>query len=187
VTGNIEAIFRLLHIQSDVIHRFRLPEADTGIGMNSFPRILVVYSFLHFTMAFVLSQSAGQSKAPDLPKQPAALVSSLYAQVAALHPVGVTKGADMKVFAPYLSKALLHRIDLTAACEADWFRQYPETDMKPGLGWLELGLFSGDQEMTAPSAFHIERAQAEKDGSIRVYVKLTQKGLPSPLGVGALQ
>lgn len=33
-------------------------------------------------------------------------------------------GADnMRVFAPYLSKALLHRIDLAMACDDDWARQ----------------------------------------------------------------
>ena len=48
-----------------------------------------------------------------------ALVRSLYAQVVSRHPVGVTKGAEMTIFAPYLSKALSHRIDLTAACDVD--------------------------------------------------------------------
>jgi len=81
----------------------------------------------------------------------------------------------MTIFAPYLSKALLHRIDQTAACEADWFRQHPETEEKPDFGWLELGMFSGDEEMAEPSAFQIERTQAEKDGSFHVYVKLTHE------------
>ena len=109
----------------------------------------------------------------DTPKQPVALVRSLYAQVVFRHPIGVTKGFEMTTFAPFLSKALRHRIDQTAACEADWFRQYPQTGMKPGFGWLELGLFSGDGENAGPSAFQIERTQAEKSGAVRVYLTLT--------------
>jgi len=79
----------------------------------------------------------------------------------------------MKVFAPYLSKALLHRIDLAAACADDWHRQYPEPNLKPAYGWLEIGLFSGANEQAAPSAFLIEKTQSEEDGSWRVYVRLT--------------
>jgi hypothetical protein len=33
--------------------------------------------------------------------------------------------------------------------------------MKPGFGWLELGLYSGDGEMAEPSALDIERTQRE--------------------------
>lgn len=118
-------------------------------------------------------QMARQVQSFDTPKQPVELIRSLYIQVVSRHPIGVTKGADMTTFAPYLSKVLRRRIDLTAACEADWFRQHPETGIKPGFGWLELGLFSGDEENAEPSAFQVEKAQAEKDGAVRVYVKLT--------------
>ncbi len=79
----------------------------------------------------------------------------------------------MKIFAPYLSKALLHRIDVTIACAADYDRQYPDPNLKPTFAWLEAGLFSGGDERTEPRAFHIERTQSEKDGSFRVYVRLT--------------
>lgn len=118
-------------------------------------------------------QITQQGQSVSIPRQPAALVRSLYTQVVSRHPVGVAKGADMKTFAPYLSEALLRRVNLTSACEADWYRQHPENGMKPDFGWLELGLFSGDEEMAAPSAFHIEKTETEKDGSVRVYVKLT--------------
>jgi hypothetical protein len=75
----------------------------------------------------------------------------------------------MKIFAPYLSKALIRRIDVALACDDDWFRQYGDsTDKPPGL---EGGLFTGDD--AEPSAFQIEQLQSQKDGSVRVYVKLT--------------
>jgi hypothetical protein len=78
-------------------------------------------------------------------------------------------------FAPYLSKALLHRIDVNDACQDDWARQHPDPNSKPPF--LESGLFSGGDNEAYPRAFHIEKAQTEKDGSFRVYVALTG-GIP---------
>lgn len=106
-------------------------------------------------------------------RQSRALVQSLYQQVVARQPIGIPKGADMKTFAPYLSKALLHRMDLAIACGADWYRQNPDPQLKPAFGWLELGLFSGGDEESTPSSFVVEGTQSQKDGSIRVYVKFT--------------
>jgi len=110
---------------------------------------------------------AGAERPPD------ALVRELYREVVARHPVGIPGDADMKIFALYLSKALLHRIDLAIACSADEARQHPDPNLKPEIAWLESGLFSGDDERTSPRAFHIERTQREKNGSFRVYVRLT--------------
>lgn len=136
-------------------------------------KIIRIGLFLVFVTIGAFAQLTQQSVPADTPKQPVALIRSLYARVVSRHPVGVNKGAHMAVFAPFLSKALRHRIDQTAACEADWFRQYPQTGMKPGFGWLELGLFSGDGEMADPSAFQVEKTQPEKGRSVRVYVTLT--------------
>ena len=111
----------------------------------------------------------------SLPNEPVALARSLYQQVVARPPEGMLSGADWKIFAPYLSKTLMHRIDLNIACEKDWYRQYPDPDLKPPV--LEMGLFSGANEKTEPRTFHIERTESEKDGSLHVYVRLTW-GLP---------
>jgi hypothetical protein len=95
----------------------------------------------------------------------------------------------MKIFAPYLRKALLHRMDLAIACVDDWYRQNPEPHLKPELGWLELGAFSGDNERASPQSFQIERTQSEKDGSFHVYVRLTRtdsEGRPSNWGVAVI-
>ncbi len=105
-----------------------------------------------------------------LPNEPVALATSLYQQVVAGPPVGMLSGADWKIFAPYLSKTLMHRIDLNIACGEDWHRQHPEPDLKPPV--LEMGLFSGSDEETEPRTFHIERTESETDGSFRVYVRL---------------
>jgi hypothetical protein len=123
-------------------------------------------------------QGAPQGKPSALPNQPDALVSSLYTQVVARHPLGIPYGADMKVFAPYLSKTLLHRFDLNNACFADWRRQNPDPSMKPPVGLIESGVFSGGNEEAEPQAFHIEKTESENDGSSRVYVKLTLGAAP---------
>ncbi len=128
---------------------------------------------LTFAMLAAFNHLAGQVQPNPAIRQPKMLVQELYTQVVSLHPVGVTKGADMAIFGPYLSKTLHHRVDLTAACEADYFRQYSDTTMKPDFGWLELGIFSGDGENAGPSEFQIEGAQAEKGGIVRVFLKLT--------------
>jgi hypothetical protein len=127
---------------------------------------------LQFATILALGQSAHPSKPSSLPNQPQALVRSLYTEVVGRHPLG-SPGANFKVFAPYLSKALLHRIDINVACQDDWDRQNPGPNSKPPF--LEFGLYTGDDLRAEPQAFHIERVQAEKDGSIRVYVKLTHK------------
>lgn len=129
--------------------------------------------FLQFAATLALGQSPHQSKPASLPIEPEALVRSLYTEVVARQPIGIPQGAHLKIFAPYLSKALLHRIDVAVACAADYDRQYPDPNLKPPFAWLEAGLFSGDDERASPRAFQIENTQSEKDGSFRVYVRLT--------------
>jgi hypothetical protein len=128
---------------------------------------------LQFAATLALGLPAPQGKSASLPNQPEALVQSLYTEVVARHPIGIPRDADMKIFSPYLSKALLHRIDVAVACAADYDRQYPNPNLKPPFAWLEAGLFSGDDEQAEPRAFQIERTQSEGDGSFRVYVRLT--------------
>lgn len=127
-----------------------------------------------------VAQTAQQSRPVSLPKQPAALVQSLYHQVVIRHPLGLPRGADMNVFNRYLSKSLLQRIGMARACARDWTRQDQNRMLKKDqipekapFGWAESGLFSGASERTAPNSFLIERSESEKDGSIRVYVRLT--------------
>ena len=107
-----------------------------------------------------------------LPKQPEALARSLYREVVARRPVGIPWGADWKTFAPYLSKALLHRIDLALACADDWYRQNPDPNLKPEYGWLELGLFSAGDDEDEMRSFQVERTESESDGSFHVVVGL---------------
>ncbi len=133
-----------------------------------------------FSTMGAIAQEAQNGRPVDNTEQPVALVQNLYAQVISRHPIGVIKGDDMSVFAPLIGRALRHRIDLTADCEADYFRQHPETDVKPHFGWLELGLFSGGDETAAPSAFRVERTRPVKQGVVRVYVTLTHAETNAP-------
>lgn len=129
---------------------------------------------LGFATALALGQAARQARPASPANQPEALVRSLYQQVMTRQPVSIPEEANMKILAPFLSKALLHRIDLAIACLDDWYRQNPERQLKPEIGWLELGYFSGENERASPQTFQIERTQSEKDGSFRVYVRLTR-------------
>jgi len=133
---------------------------------------------LQLATTLALGQPAHESNSRFLPNHPEALVQSLYTEVVTRHPAGIPQGADMKVFAPYLSKSLLQRVDLFLACYADWLRQNPDPNTKPPFGVFESGIFSGSNERTEPRTFHVEKAQAQKDGSFRVYVSLAYEDPP---------
>lgn len=135
---------------------------------------------LLFATVTALGQIGEQSRQPSVPKEAAAVVRSLYNEVAARHPIGIPKDADMKAFSPYLSKALLRQIDLAHACEDDYYRNHESPNLKPPIEWLEFGLFTGRMENAAPGAFHVLGTESEKDGSLRTYVELIiMYGLPA--------
>jgi hypothetical protein len=143
---------------------------------------LLQYVFLlGFTATLGLSQSVAQDKTSSLQKQPEAFISRLYNEVVARHPIGIARNEKWRIFAPYLSKVLQHKIEISIACSNDWDRQNPDPNLKPEIGWLELGIFSGGEERALPTAFKIEKTQLEKDGSFHVYVKLTWHKPPAPI------
>jgi hypothetical protein len=109
----------------------------------------------------------------SLPNQPAVLVRGLYQQVVARKPLNIPYGEDWKTFAPYFSSTLMHGFDVYRACMDDWDRQNQDSPyiLKPP-GLIEFGIFSGSSEESNPTSFQIERAETEKDGSVRVYVRL---------------
>jgi hypothetical protein len=105
------------------------------------------------------------------PAQAEAVVASFYKEVVARHPIAGM--GDPKVFRPYFSKGLLRRFDDNTACFRDWYRQNPGTTDKPPFSQVEMGVYSGSDEESNPQTFHIEKTESGKDGSSRVYVKLT--------------
>jgi hypothetical protein len=129
---------------------------------------------------WALGQPVHQSQPSNLPNGSEVVVRSLYHDVIARHPVGIPYGANMKSFAPFLSKSLLHRIDLAQACSRDWMRQNQGRVLKAPFGWGEAGLFSGGDEKASPGSFRIERTEAEKDGSFRVDVELMYRPSDGP-------
>jgi hypothetical protein len=135
-------------------------------------KILRYIVLFEMAVSLALGQSAAQSKPPGPPNQSEALVRSLYTEVVSRHPHDIPEGADMEIFAPYLSKDLLHRIDLARACSADWDGQNPEPHLKAEMA-SSYGLFSGEGAQAEPRSFQIEKTESEKDGSLRVYVNLT--------------
>jgi hypothetical protein len=115
-------------------------------------------------------QAAPQRKPSAPPDLPDAMVASLYKEVVARHPLSTP---DRKVFGPYVSKKLLHLFDADDDCFREWLRQNPDPNLKPSVGLIEEGLFSGSSEKSEPQTFHIEKTESRKDGSYRVRVKLT--------------
>ncbi len=99
------------------------------------------------------------------------MVDRLYKEVVVRHPLGTP---DRKVFGPYLSKALRHGFDVDDACFDRWRRANPDPDLKPGIGLLEFGVFSGGVDDTEPQSFQVEKVEPGKDGSYRADVKLTR-------------
>ncbi len=136
--------------------------------------------FLTLATAWALGQPVRQNQPSTLTNQPETLVRSLYHEVVVRHPSGLPSSADMKIFAPYLSKSLLHRIELARACSRDWVRQNQGRILKAPFSWSEAGLFSGGDEKTSPGDFQIERTQAERTEPIRVNVRLTYRPEDGP-------
>jgi hypothetical protein len=109
---------------------------------------------------------------------PDVVVRNVYKQVIARRPIGIPKDADKSAMWPFLSKKLIHQLEVAQSCEVDYFRQHPKNaDEKPEFDWLEFGLFSGANERAAPSAAVVTRTELEKNGSYRVYVRLIDKDL----------
>jgi hypothetical protein len=117
-------------------------------------------------------------------RRPDSVVRKLYKEIVKRRPLGIPQGADKAAIWPLLSKRLIERLETGRACEADYFRQFPpdsgkrESQLppeihKPEFGWLESGVFSGENELVSPSAAVVERTSQQKDGSFRVVVRLT--------------
>jgi len=107
---------------------------------------------------------------------PDSVVRALYQQIVARRPFGIPKGEDKAAIWPYLSKGLIHKLETAQACEDSYFQQHTSDIVKPGFDWLEVNLFSGGaNEQAIPSSAVVERTAAQKDGSLRVYVRLRYK------------
>src|SRR6266567_2547360 len=111
---------------------------------------------LCFAAAWGLTAPAQKAEQVTPANRPEVMLRSLYREVQIRAPSGLLSGADMRIFAPYLSKSLRRKIDLAEACERDWFRQNRGQVVKAPFAWSEFGMFSGANERTSPGQFHIE-------------------------------
>jgi hypothetical protein len=103
-------------------------------------------------------------------------VDAFYAQVVERQPLGVPEGAARRTLWPFLSVRLQHLLTDAVACERDYARQQPRgsTD-KPEYGWLESGLFSGENERATPHAAELVHVEEEGGGRLRAYVRFTYR------------
>lgn len=128
-----------------------------------------------FAAAWGLTATAQTTEQVTPANRPEATVRSLYREVQIHAPSGLLGGADMRIFAPYLSKSLRRKIDLAEACERDWVRQNHGQVVKAPFAWSEFGIFSGANERTSPGKFHIESIRKADDGSFQIIVGLTYR------------
>jgi hypothetical protein len=127
-----------------------------------------------FYCLFVFLPLVSQASSnPGADHQPDAVVRKLYHEVVARQPLGIPAGTDKAVIWPLLSKGLIRRLEAARACQADYVRQHKGDDGKPEYGWLESGLFSGENEEALPADAVVERTDPQQDGSFRAYVRLT--------------
>jgi hypothetical protein len=106
---------------------------------------------------------------------PAVVVRNLYAQIIKPHPIGIPTDADRAVIWPLLSERLVAILETASRCEADYLRQFPDPNQKPGFGWLEEGLFSGSEEMADPSDIRIIRTDRLGNRRYLVWVEFTYR------------
>lgn len=134
--------------------------------------------------AYLAFSHSGTLKAQQtIPNEPDTLVTRLYRQVIARHPIGIPQGEDLEVFTPYLSSSLLQSMDQYRACTSDWARKNSGSDLKSPVGLFENDIFSGAYEQAIPQTFHIEKTQPGDSGHLRVYVRLTSVSPPAPPSV----
>jgi hypothetical protein len=132
------------------------------------------FLLLQLSVISTFVQADEKAQSVRITSHPAALVQSLYHQVIARHPLGLPSGKNREVFTPFLSRGLLRKITMAHSCQNDWVHQNQGKMVKEPFAWGETGLFSGDEELSEPSSFRIERTESNRDGSFRVYVQLTE-------------
>jgi hypothetical protein len=113
-------------------------------------------------------------------RQPQVLaVEAFYAHIIEHHPLGLPQGEVKRTLWPLLSKRLARRLDVLQACEDDYFRRNRQVleaeQLKPGIGWLEYGLFSGGNESALPAEVEVTRVEPAGAGRSRVHLRFTYR------------
>ncbi len=136
--------------------------------------------FYFLTMASTAGMTAHTAEPTTSVDSPERTVRSLYREVLIHAPSGLLYGKNRRLFAPYLSRSLLRKVETARACSRDWIRQNRGQMVKAPFGWSEAGLFTGGNEKTSPGTFRIESTKAERDGSFRSTVAFSFRPSDGP-------
>jgi hypothetical protein len=119
------------------------------------------------------------SAASPVPPSPEAVVRQFYAVIIKHHPLGLPTGPVKRELMPYLSARLSGVLVQLQACEDDYYRRYRRRleaeQLKPSIGWLEEGLFSGGSEEAIPAEVVVSAARRLPDGRLRAEVEFTYR------------
>jgi hypothetical protein len=147
-------------------------------------RSLGVVSILPLLIVPALGQnpaakSGSAQEQRNLGRSPVAVVQVFYTYVTTYCPLGIPKGRAKRALWPLMSKRLVRELETLQSCEDDYFRRYGEylraNQFKPGIGWLEDGLFSGPNEAASPSKFSILSSKTVGEDRVDVHLRFTHK------------
>ncbi|MBZ5641627.1 MAG: hypothetical protein LAO19_02605 [Acidobacteriia bacterium] len=105
---------------------------------------------------------------------------NLYDIIVEHHPLGIPQADDRSRILPLLSTRLRKQLQDAQACQDDYLHQSPTSDRNQKPMWFNVGLFSGEGELTAPGAELIDHEEQKDDGSVHVIVWLSRKGFVVP-------
>lgn len=103
---------------------------------------------------------------------PSTVVSRLYRQVIATHPLGIPEGSDLESIKPFISDRMLRKLIDVKACEKSYYLSHEHDTGKPPFAWLERGIFSGEYELALPAKATVLESELQKNGSYIVYLQL---------------
>jgi hypothetical protein len=107
------------------------------------------------------------------------VVRAFYDQIIRFHPIGIPRGEARSALWPLLSARLARRLDALQACEDDYYRlnkkKLESGQLKPSIGWIESGLFSGGNEQALPAEAAIIKIQPAGAGRFRAYLQFTYR------------
>lgn len=121
--------------------------------------------------------------AADPSPTPAEAVRVFYGEVVRRHPLGIPTGEDKRALWPLLSVRLARTLDTLQACENDYFEgnrrlftpEQAAAQLKPTIGWMEYGLFSGEDERARPAEVAVTQVESGEGGRFEVHLQFTYR------------
>jgi hypothetical protein len=124
-------------------------------------------------LLFLLAAPASASSSPM------DVVRAFYDEIIKHHPIGIPTGDAKRALWPLISSRLARRLEALQACEDDYYRRNKkklETEqLKPSIGWIESGLFSGKNEQALPVEAIITRIEQAGTDRFRAYLQFTYR------------